>query len=352
MVFAHGAEGVIGVFLAGVAAVFAPGVEGAVAGPLGGHGRQAVDGNQHAVLGVVQPGNGPEQGPGVGVLGVVENFRAAAGLHDVAAVHDVDAFGVAGDEPQVVGDHDHGGIGLFRDVPDHLQELGLGGHVQGGGRLVGDQDVRTRGHGHGDHDALAHTAGELLGIIVVAGFGIGDVHHLHRFDGALLSLLRGHVFVKQNVFLNLIADGHDGVQAGHRLLEDHRDAAAADLAHLFAVAVVGQKIIRHAFQIYLSAGHAAGAGDQLEAREHGDGLARAALADDADDLAAVHVHADAFDGVELLSVGAEGGHQVFDFKQMLGTHIVGRLLPLQLAAQARVESVAHAVAQGVQADDQ
>ena len=34
-------------------------------------------------------------------------------------------------------------------------------------------------------------------------------------------------------FDDLLADGEDGIEGGHRLLEDHGDVAAADRLHLF-----------------------------------------------------------------------------------------------------------------------
>ena len=51
---------------------------------------------------------------------------------------------------------------------EHLEHLGLHGHVERGGRLVGDQQLRVAGDGHGDHRPLAHAAGELVGVHVDA----------------------------------------------------------------------------------------------------------------------------------------------------------------------------------------
>ena len=43
-----------------------------------------------------------------------------------------------------------------------LEDLRLDGDVERRGRLVGDQQVRLVGERHGDHDALALPAGELM----------------------------------------------------------------------------------------------------------------------------------------------------------------------------------------------
>ncbi len=55
-----------------------------------------------------------------------------------------------------------------------FQNLGLDGHIQRRGRLVGDQQPRVAGEGHGDHGALAHAAGKLVRILVEALLGVGN----------------------------------------------------------------------------------------------------------------------------------------------------------------------------------
>ena len=57
-----------------------------------------------------------------------------------------------------------------------VQDLRLGGDVQRRGRLVGDQDARAAGQGHGDHGPLAQAAGELEGVLVDAPLRLGDAH--------------------------------------------------------------------------------------------------------------------------------------------------------------------------------
>ena len=43
-----------------------------------------------------------------------------------------------------------------------VEDLGLDRDVQRRGRLVGDEELRVAGEGHGDHHALAHPAAELV----------------------------------------------------------------------------------------------------------------------------------------------------------------------------------------------
>ena len=61
-----------------------------------------------------------------------------------------------------MGDHQHRGTassGGRQEVPDGGSEVG----VQGGGRLVGDEDLRIAGESCGDRGALSHAAGQLVG---------------------------------------------------------------------------------------------------------------------------------------------------------------------------------------------
>ena len=39
--------------------------------------------------------------------------------------------------------------------------------------------------------------------------------------------------VSERALGDLIADAHDGIEGGHRLLKNHGDARAAELAHRF-----------------------------------------------------------------------------------------------------------------------
>ena len=84
----------------------------------------------------VQPGDRAEQAHRVGVARVVEHRRDIAVLDDLTGVHD--SYVVAGlrHDAEIVGDHQHGGVVLVLEAVDHLQHLGLDGHIQGGGGFV------------------------------------------------------------------------------------------------------------------------------------------------------------------------------------------------------------------------
>ncbi len=107
----------------------------------------------------------------------------------------------------------------------------------------------------------------------------------------------------------LLAHGVVGVEAGERVLEDHRHAAAAQPAQL-ALGQAGQ----------LPAVEGDGAGDpgvgvQAHHGHRGDGLAGAGLADDAEGLPAAHREAEGVHGPDVAVAGGEGDGQVRDGQQ-------------------------------------
>ena len=105
---------------AAVMAVLAAVIKRAVGRAVLRHGRQAVDGDQHPILRVVQAGDRPQKRAGIGVLRAAENVVRAPLLRHVARVHDVDALGIAGDDAQVMGNDDDGDVGLHGQIADHL----------------------------------------------------------------------------------------------------------------------------------------------------------------------------------------------------------------------------------------
>ena len=77
-------------------------------------------------------------------------------LDDLAGVHDRHAVAHLGDDAQVVGDEHDRGAGLVAQVAHQVEDLGLDRHVEGGRRLVGDEQLGLAGEGHRDHHALGH----------------------------------------------------------------------------------------------------------------------------------------------------------------------------------------------------
>jgi len=97
--------------------------------------------------------------------------------------------------------------------------------------VVGDQELRAAGERNGDHDALAHAAGQLVRVLARAPARLGDADEAEHLHHALLDALAAEPLMQPQGLGDLAADGEDRIEARHRLLEDHADIVAADLAH-------------------------------------------------------------------------------------------------------------------------
>ena len=106
-----------------------------------------------------------EQAVRVGMQRVGEQLGHGGLLDHLRGVHHGHVVGHFGHDAQVVGDQQDRHAHLALQGPQQIQDLGLDGDVEGRGRLVGDQQLRVAGEGHGDHHPLPHAAGELVRIV-------------------------------------------------------------------------------------------------------------------------------------------------------------------------------------------
>jgi hypothetical protein len=89
-------------------------------------------------------------------------------LHAAAGIHHQHMIGDAGQQAEVMRDHDDGGVELAPHLVEQLDDLRLHRDVQRRRRLIGDDQRRLEDQRHRDHDALAHAAGKLVRILVEA----------------------------------------------------------------------------------------------------------------------------------------------------------------------------------------
>ena len=153
-----------------------------------------------------------------------------------------------------------------------------------------------------------------VGILGHALFGVVDadqLQHVHRpFPGLFL---RDLVIVALQRLHQLVADGVDRVKAGHRVLEDHGDILAPDVAHLLLV--VGEQVLP--VERDAAAHDFAGFLQQPDDGIGFHGLARTGLAHDAHDFVISQIVADAVYGLDFARGGEEGDLQVLDLEQVL-----------------------------------
>ncbi len=130
----------------------------------------------------------PEQAPGVGVLGVVEDLVERSLLDDPPRVHHQHPVGDLGDDAEVVGDEDRRQAALAVEPLEQGQDLRLDGDVERRRRLVGDQHLGLERQRHRDHRPLAHAAGEFVRVGVDPLLGVGDPDRVEHLDGELARL--------------------------------------------------------------------------------------------------------------------------------------------------------------------
>ena len=129
--------------------------------------------------------------------------------------------------------HENGHAQLFLQILHQFQNLRLDGHVQGGGGLVGNEDIRFAGQRHDDHHPLTHAAGKLVWILLQALFRFVDAHqrkHLNRSRPGLFPVAPG---VEHDRLHQLIADGKGRRKARHGILKNDGYAVTANFSYFF-----------------------------------------------------------------------------------------------------------------------
>ena len=239
-----------------------------------------------------------KQGSRIVVAHLAENGVRRSGLHDLSVPHDGDLVGQIGNHRQIVGDEDHAHAILLHQIAQQVEDLRLGRHIERGGRLICNQELRSQRDCHGDRDALALATGEFVRIAVGRDLFRVETHAVHQCGRALVRLGARALVVDQDCLRNLVADRVDRIERRHRLLEDHRDVAAAHGAQ--CLLVHRADIISGDFDL---AGPFGRARQELHDREGGERLAGARFTHDTEDLAGVDLK------IDIVKDGGSGNRQ-------------------------------------------
>ncbi len=140
-------------------------------------------------------------------------------------------MGDAGHDAEIVGDEQQAEAEVALQLGQQAQDLRLHRDVERRGRLVGDQELRLAHQRHGDHHALAQAARELVRELAEAQAGCGDADAAQKIGGAVDGDPLAHLLVPAHHLGHLRTDRVGRIEAGHRLLEDHRHGIAAQARH-------------------------------------------------------------------------------------------------------------------------
>ena len=157
---------------------------------------------------------------GVRVARFAQQLAGRADLDQPAGVHHGEPFADVAEHGQIMADHDQADLRIAHQVGEQLEDLRLHDHVQRGGGLVGDDQIRPAGERHGDHDALPLAAGELVRIGVRPRRR--HAHAVQQLRGAGAGLAAADLLVQQDRLADLLTDRAHRVQRAHRPLEHHR----------------------------------------------------------------------------------------------------------------------------------
>ena len=113
-----------------------------------------------------------EQRRGVRVRRMRVEHVGVADLAHPAQVHDRHPVADVLHDGEVVGDEDQRQAVAGLHVLEQVEDLRLHRHVEGGHRLVADDQLRLGDHGPGDRDALALPAGELVRPAALGDLGV------------------------------------------------------------------------------------------------------------------------------------------------------------------------------------
>src|SRR2546422_1153290 len=167
---------------------------------------------------------------GVWVAWLPEQGDSRSLLRDSAGIHHRDAVCELRDQPQVVGDEEDRHVVFTHDRLQKLEDLRFQNHVEGGRRLIGDQQRRLEQEAQGDHDPLRHAPAQLVRVHSQAIRRDSNVREdfFGPFEGGFR--LDGG-FVRTNRLDEMIPNSHEWIQARHRVLENHREVSSAKIAH-------------------------------------------------------------------------------------------------------------------------
>ncbi len=233
---------------------------------------------------VARSGSACEQRRRVGVVRIGEQAAHALLLDLLAGILHDHALRRLGDHAHVVGDQDQRHAALALQGEQQVEDLRLDGDVERGGRLVGDQqaaDCRRSPWRSSPAGSCRRTAGAGRRAAAARARGCRPGRAARCARRRRSARLPPSCTCSASV--DLEADREAGIEAGHRLLEDHRHVLADDPAP-----VAGRQPQQVGAGERQAVGRdPGGPGQQPHDRQHRHALARAGLADDRQHLAGV-----------------------------------------------------------------
>ena len=204
------------------------------------------------------------------------------GLFDyLTGIHDGDSIRGLSDDTEIMCNQKKGEPTSLSKLGQKIEGLGLDRDVKRCRRLVGNQKLRIACERHRDHRSLTHSTGHLVRVAAHARLGRRNGHIAQSLDRLVPGLATRHLPVQSDGLGNLLTDGIDRVERGHRNLKDHGDLVAAQGSH-FALIEIEQVAT---VEDDLAAGNTPRGGDEPHQSERRCRLSAAGFPDEAESLA-------------------------------------------------------------------
>ncbi len=165
----------------------------------------------------------------IGMPGAGKEHLRVCRFHQLTLGHHGHPVGVLSHNAQVVGDQQQRHPHAFLQPTNELEHLLLHRHIQGRGRLVGNQQLRLIGQRHGNHHPLPLPSGELMRVGVQPLLRMGNLHLFKQLNHTTTGLHPAESLMQEQHFAQLFFDRVQRVEAGHRLLKDHADVVSSNL---------------------------------------------------------------------------------------------------------------------------
>ena len=160
----------------------------------------------------IYAGNGTNQTFGIGVCRRRKQFFDAGLFDNTTGIHHHNPLSRFGHHAHSVRDEHDGHAHLRFKLVQQIQNLRLNGHVQGGSRLIGNEQFGFARQGHGNHHPLTHTARELMGIVIDTLRRLGNIDQPQHVTGFGHCLLGCQAFVQPECLGNLLTHTQNRVE--------------------------------------------------------------------------------------------------------------------------------------------
>ena len=142
-----------------------------------------------------------------------EKIFCVTRFHDLTCVHNGDFIRQFAGGGNIMGDEDESCAEFLLDALEHVHDVGLREQVEGGGRLIEDDQAGAGDERHRQRHALAHPAAQLKRIAIQEI--LGHAHMLEHFADQLECFCFFQAQMDHGWFGNLVTHFDDGVERVH-----------------------------------------------------------------------------------------------------------------------------------------